>query len=212
MSRKKQSFNPILTIDQSYPFHEEYLIHLYNIFQNLTISGPKIVVRKPDIRTNKVYSSIKFSTRSLECLVPIYNLFYKIDSTGKLRKVVPDSISKHLTARSLAYWIIDDGHRTFYNQTVLNTNSYTIEEINILQHALNCNFQLRTRITEKTPGRYIIHIPVRQKVSLSNIVNQFIIDSIRHKIRVFARIYTIILRIIGNIKMGGYWYLFISSY
>lgn len=79
---------------------------------------------------------------------------------------------------------MDDGHRTFYNQTVLNTNSYTIEEINILQNALDKNFGLRTRTTEKEPGKYLIHIPVKQKVPLSNIVNEFIIESMRYKIKV----------------------------
>ena len=45
---------------------------------------------------------------------------------------------------------MDDGHLTAYNQTVLNTNSYTYPEIIILQQALLKIFKLRTRTT--SPG------------------------------------------------------------
>ena len=62
---------------------------------------------------------------------------------------------------------MDDGHRTAYNQTEgrspTNTNSYSYDEILILQKALYTNFGLRTRIVEKQPGQYLIYIPVRQK-------------------------------------------------
>lgn len=58
-----------------------------------------------------------------------------------------------LTARSLCHWIMDDGHKTTYNQTVLNTNSYINPEI--LQEALFTNFELRTRTIEKQSGQYL---------------------------------------------------------
>lgn len=179
MRRKKITHNPDLTIDQTYPKRTDYVHHLYDIYCNLTLKGPKIVHRKPDKRTEKVYSTIRFRTRALPCLVPIYEMFYNENS----RKVIPTNIHEYLTARSLAYWIMDDGHRTVYNQTVLNTNSYTYDEILILQEALMKNFQLRTRTTEKKPGQYLIHIPVRQKVELRDIVLPYMIDSIKYKIK-----------------------------
>jgi hypothetical protein len=40
--------------------HEAYLLHLYNLFQDYCQSGPKFYTRKPDPRTNKIYSSISF--------------------------------------------------------------------------------------------------------------------------------------------------------
>lgn len=78
---------------------------------------------------------------------------------------------------------MDDGHLSFYNQTVLNTNCFTLEEIILLQEALEVNFLLRTRITEKQPQQYLIHIPVRQKVPLLDIVQEFIIDSMMYKVK-----------------------------
>lgn len=78
---------------------------------------------------------------------------------------------------------MDDGYRSFYNQTVLNTNSFSYVEIVILQEALLGNFWLRTRTTEKQPGQYIIHIPVKQIVSFKTIVGQFFVDSMQHKLK-----------------------------
>lgn len=78
---------------------------------------------------------------------------------------------------------MDDGHKTFYNQTVLNTNSYTIEEVQLLQAALLKNFQLRTRLIEKMPGVYLIVIPVRQIRPLNQLVGTHIIESMQYKIK-----------------------------
>lgn len=78
---------------------------------------------------------------------------------------------------------MDDGHRSAYNQTVLNTNSFSYSEILILQEALMRNFLLRTRTTEKRPGQYVIHIPVRQKVPLRDIVAPYMLGSIIYKIK-----------------------------
>lgn len=45
------------------------------------------------------------------------------------------------------------------------------------------NFELRTRVTEKRPNQYLIHIPVIQKVPLRDIVGKYILDSILYKIK-----------------------------
>lgn len=200
MRRKKITHNPDLTIDQRYPKHLEYVLHLYEIYKSLTLKEPKIIARKPDKRTNKIYSTIRFRTRALPCLVMYFDIFYKISAEGKYKKVIPHDIHKYLTSRGLAQWIMDDGHRTTYNQTVLNTNSYTYSEIEILQHALLINFKLRTRTTEKSPGQYLIHIPVRQEVELRHLVGQYIIPSIIYKIKPLLFFLTNF-----NTNMGRYW-------
>ncbi|MGC4421243.1 hypothetical protein ABXW19_12220, partial [Streptococcus suis] len=52
-------------------------------------------------------------------------------------------------SRALAYWIIDDGGINAYGATQLNTDSFTLSEVHLLQDALRENFQLRTRVVEK---------------------------------------------------------------
>lgn len=183
MHKQKVNHNAHLRIEQTYPKHADYVKHLYDIYLNLTISEPKIVHRKPDKRTGKVYSTLRFRTRSLPLLNYYFDLFYKMNNNGTYTKVIPKDIATILSARSLAYWIIDDGHRTTYNQTVLNTNSFTLDEIYLLQEALLLNFKLRTRITEKQLGQYLIHIPVRQTVELRYIVDPYMIESIKYKVK-----------------------------
>lgn len=185
--RVKPTHNARVRFDQSYPEHEKYLIHLYDNFSNLTLSEPKVIPRKPDKRTGKVYSTIRFTTRNLSCLNTFHDLFYK---TGV--KQVPNNISEILTAQGLAYWIIDDGHKTSSNQTVLNTNSYTLKEVQLLQAALGHNFQLRTRLIEKIPGVWLICIPVRQATPVNQIVGKYITNDIKYKIKLLLKLWTLL--------------------
>ena len=74
--------------------------HFYSIFYYITGSkGPSINIRKPDTRTNKIYSSIAFKTLSLPCFNFYHDLFYD----PKLGKIIPTNIEEYLTARSLAF-------------------------------------------------------------------------------------------------------------
>jgi hypothetical protein len=44
---------------------------------------------------------------------------------------------------------MDDGNITHYGQTILNTQSFSLDEVKLLQKALLSNFKLRTRLIEK---------------------------------------------------------------
>lgn len=131
LSRPKPSHNTKLVFDQSNSLHKEYLLHLYDVFEPLTNMKPKITNRKADPRTGKIYNSIKFSTLSLPCLNYYYELFYP---NGK--KIIPNNIEELLTARSLAYLIMDDGGKSYYGQTIIHTRSYTKLEVELLQKAI----------------------------------------------------------------------------
>jgi hypothetical protein len=66
---------------------------------------------------------MKFSTLSLPCLwlrPKFRELFY--DSSGK--KLISEEIEKYFTARSLAYWAMDDGYNSL-NGFYFCTESYT---------------------------------------------------------------------------------------
>src|SRR6202043_2793549 len=76
-------------------------------------------------------NSIKFSTLSLPCLNNYYEFFYK---DGK--KIIPINISEFLTARGLAYLIMDDGGKSHYGQTIIHTRFYTKLEVELLQETI----------------------------------------------------------------------------
>lgn len=152
-------------------------MHNYSQFTNLTGKGPKVYIRKPDKRTNKIYSSMQFKTLALPCLNYYYDLFYK---EGK--KIIPSNISDLLTARAFAYWISDDGGIGADGQTILYCQSYSLEEVTLLTNALVNNFKLRTRVHEIKPNQRIIVIPVKQIVSLKEIISPYIHYSMLYKI------------------------------
>lgn len=129
------------------------------MFKNIVGTPPRIHIRKPDKRTGKVYSTIAFKSLRVEALNQYYDLFYVFNSLGKRQKVVPKNISELLTDRALAFWIMDDGGINAYKATHLNTDGFSMEDIQRLQEALMYNFQLKTRIANKRPGQWIIVIP-----------------------------------------------------
>lgn len=56
------------------------------------------------------------------------------------------------------------------------------EDVEYLQTVLNKNFELRTRLEEKTPNQWVIYIPVRQKIKLIDIVGPFMHKSMLYKV------------------------------
>ena len=98
LERYERSINSRLRIDRTFPHHAEYTMHLFSHLINLCGKGPKVYIRKPDLRTNKIYSSIQFKTLALPSLNYYKDLFYK---DGK--KIIPANIGDLLTARALAY-------------------------------------------------------------------------------------------------------------
>jgi hypothetical protein len=69
----------------------------------------------------------------LPCFNEYYDLFY---SEGK--KVIPHNIAELLTLLSLAFWIGEDG--TFEKKSkrvILCTESFTIDEVEVLINVLN---------------------------------------------------------------------------
>lgn len=56
------------------------------------------------------------------------------------------------------------------------------EDVEYLQTVLNKNFELRTRLEEKTQNQWVIYIPVRQKIKLIDIVGPYMDKSMLYKV------------------------------
>jgi hypothetical protein len=98
-------------------------------------------------------------------------------------KPVPNNLGELLTPVGLAYWIMDDGGKSFYGQTILHTRSFTKNEVKFIQTVLKNNFGLVTRIEEKKLNQWIIYIPLKQDVKLINIVGKYIHESMLYKVQ-----------------------------
>ena len=74
-------------------------------------------------------SSLYFRTQSLESLKPLADMF--LDSSNK--KIIPTNIADHLSPRSLAFWIMDDGQQVKRGGVTLCTDSFNTNEVSLLR-------------------------------------------------------------------------------
>jgi len=126
----------------------EYLNYLFNITKEGEIPLMEDAIKeyvREDSRYKTTNKSLYFRTQSLESLKPMADLF--LDTEGK--KIIPNNIADHLTPRSLAFWIMDDGQQVKRGGLTLCTDSYNSNEINILREALKIKFNLETSIHNK---------------------------------------------------------------
>jgi len=72
---QKQGVNTRFKFEQGI-IHEDYLMHLYELFSDYSGKAPIIKIRPPNQITGKISKSIYFNTFSLPCLVELGNLFY----------------------------------------------------------------------------------------------------------------------------------------
>lgn len=135
---RKNTENASLRFEQSI-IHKSYLEHLFDKFSYLGTKSCLIKTatrKKNSILTTSVY----FVTRQLIAITELHTLFYRDG-----RKVVPFNISSLLTAKSLAYWAMDDGekHRSGF---IFNTCGFTLNDIKLLQAAFKSNWDIDTSI------------------------------------------------------------------
>jgi hypothetical protein len=155
--------------------HEDYLLHLYELFKTYSSQAPKITHSSPDKRTGKVYSHIRFFTYSLPCFNELFDLFYL---TGK--KVVPTNIAELLTPLGLAYWICDDG--CWDRNTVrLATDGFTLEEVNLLVKVLNDKFGLKCGVI-KSGNNHTIRISSKSAPHLQTLLTPIMPPMMLYKI------------------------------
>jgi hypothetical protein len=138
IERLSITYNSRLYLEQSYPDHNEYLLSLFKLYELMVTNCSKIIIRKPDKRTGKIYKSIAFKTLSFRYMNEYHDIFYK----NKI-KIVPKNIHELLTARSLAYCIMYDGGKSKYNKIILQTRAFTKNDILLLQNTLKINFKLK---------------------------------------------------------------------
>lgn len=137
-------------------------------------SSNAILRNRLDKRTNKIYSTLHFSTRTIPFLNVFYDLFY-LNKT----KVIPSSIGNLLTNIGLAQWIMDDG--SFQSGLILQTNAYTIIEVENLINVLLSNFNINSyiRIEKNSP---VIYIPANQIDLLRSLVLNHMHPSTHYKL------------------------------
>jgi hypothetical protein len=156
-----------------------YLMHLYNLFQEFVLIPPSVSI-VTDKKTGKVRSNLSFSTLSLPCFNELYKSFY-----FENKKVIPIYIADLLTPVSLAYWIMDDG--TFTGSGLrLNTQSFSLEELNLLLKALDTNFSIKASINiyNKKKSQYTIYISKNQMFLIRDLIIEYMHPDMLYKLNI----------------------------
>ena len=100
-------------------------------------------------------------------------------------KIVPLNIDKLLTPIGLAHWIMDDGFKSGKG-VVLCTESFTLNEVELLKKVLESKFELIVTIQVRHPSGggigYRLNISSKSRDKLLSLVQPFFIPSMNYKL------------------------------
>ena len=129
-----------------------HFYRVYGIFVPLCCMdflGPSNPLKKGEAK--KTYSFISFSTIELACFNIFKEMFYSLEE-----KKVPDNIYELLTARGLAFWLMDQASR-HRSGMYIDVCGYTITDIDKLILTLKNKFNIKCSLQykNKKPRIYI---------------------------------------------------------
>lgn len=180
--------------------NKDYGYHLYNLFKDYIIQEPKIRERKNI--NNNIIKYIEFQTISHENFNFYGNLFYiyisdltselflEYETSIKNRKTIKifkeNTISNYLTPRGLAYWFMDDGGKMDYSKNngkglVLNTHNFAKKEVEYMILELKKKWNLNCWLG-LNKNRHIIKISGKDFEKILDLINPYIIKSMRYKL------------------------------
>lgn len=172
----KQNSNTRLQFKQSIK-NKIYIDHLYSLFKEYCNSEPKVtssIDKRPGKKELNI--SIKFWTLSLPCFNKFRELFYNEDG----KKFISSKLENKLTAKSLAYWAMDDGYKS-NNGFYFCTESYTLEDNYKLSEILKNKFNLECGIHKHTNG-HRLYVFSSSKERLLELIKPYFINHFYYKI------------------------------
>ena len=137
------------------------------------------LVQRLDRRTRRVHENYRFDTRTTPRLNHYFDLFYG----GTRIKRIPMGIFAVLrTPLSLAVWYMDDGSkRRDCRSGYLNTNAYSVKDVQLLKECLWFNFGVES-VTHFAAAKPRIYIPSRGFGRFCSLVAPFVIPTMRYKL------------------------------
>lgn len=173
----KQRNNSRLVFKQGL-INKGYIYHLFELFSSYSNMEVPKHYEFFDKRSNKSYTSIVFNTYSLPCFNYYYNLFYLENI-----KIIPLNIGELLTSEGLAYWAMDDGCKS-KNAFYLNTDSFTLDEVELLIKVLKQNFDLNCTHQIRGINQYRIYIKTDSMKNFRFLVTPHFHSSMMYKLTV----------------------------
>jgi len=146
-----------------------------DILKNFNISEFREVKRK--IKDSFIHA-VDFSTKTH----PIFNYYKKLFYKDG-RKIISEEILNQLNARSLAFWICDDGsYNNSQGYIILCTNSYSLKEHQLMKKFFNDRFGLDPTIGFRDKKYYYLRFKKEDSKKLIEIIRSFIPFCMKYKI------------------------------
>lgn len=146
---------------------ENYLGWKFERLKEFTSNGVNIAHK--NIKGNNI-EIFQFSTFTHPVFNFYYNLFYHNN-----RKIVTSVLLNQLTERSLAIWICDDGsYCKSLKYIVICTNSFSLEEHNLIKDFFNKRWGLNPTIGFRDKKYYYLRFTVKDTKKLVQLIEPFI--------------------------------------
>ena len=179
---KRNNWNPRICMEQSIK-NFEYLWYLFTKFNIFNSTYPHSIKR--ELR-NKIFYTLAFKTRQLNCLNKYYTLFYL-----NKKKIIKPELYHYINYISLAHWIMGDGSK-IGKGLILCTDSYSLKEIVILMNILKIKFNVDSSIqyhTSITPNNILsnkkvgrIYINKKNLDKIKPFIKSYFVKSMLYKI------------------------------
>jgi len=165
------SKNPSLLMYHSIS-QKMYIQMKLNIFKDFVYNSKlKTAKRK---KGKRVY----FRTCCHEEFYPIYKDFYK-DKT----KIVTKKILDQLTPLSVAFWFMDDGSRCKNRGLAIHTNSFTLNEVEMICQWFYDKFDIITKPQKRKENQWVVFFSNKTSKEFVDIIIPYVCMSMRYKFK-----------------------------
>lgn len=109
----------------------------------------------------------------------------------RAKTVTPDWVDM-LTPRAIAYWFMDDGSSSReYGTLHFHTNSFSPDEVSLLQQALIRECRLHTKLTwKKDKGKVYMVLASHRRNQITDFcaqIDPYVVDCLRYKLRILDK-------------------------
>ena len=162
---------------------KNFLDHQFDLFSGYSFMIEPRPGYKRDGTTLKSYW---FKTFSFHEFTRLYSLFYqKIDGKVKRKKMIEKGfLTKYLTEIGFAYWVMCDGSLDSKTKKTLTLHTQCFDENQnlILSSELNEKFGLQSHVIPHKKKYFVIEIPGRDSKLVHNLIEPYLISSMRYKL------------------------------
>ena len=173
LERQRGALSARLKIEHS-AAQATYVAWKYIEWRDWVRTPPKEKLKKNRLGTTSV--NVGFSTLSHRELEAVRQRFYPDG-----RKIVPEDLE--LNSLNVAVWFMDDGSKksSQCRGIYFNTQSYTVEEVELLQRLLRRDVGVETSVRQQRDGLQI-YVPSPSVTGLLSFISAYVLPCMRYKL------------------------------